>query len=78
MNIVNPDEYSLLNIAEIIRSKIKPKLSIIHKPLPSDDPNRRKPKISLAREKLDWQPIIDFNEGLAQTIAYFQDKLKIT
>ena len=78
MNIVNPHEYSLLNIAEIIRSKINPKLSIIHQPLPSDDPNRRKPKISLAREKLDWQPKIDFNEGLAQTIAYFQDKLKVT
>ena len=76
VNIGNPDEYSILNIAEIIRSKINSKLEIIHQPLPSDDPNRRKPNISLAREKLDWQPKINFTEGLDQTIAYFQDKLK--
>ena len=76
MNIGNPDEYSILDIAEIIRSKINPKLKIINQPLPSDDPNRRKPNIDLAREKLDWQPKIDFTEGLAQTIDYFQDKLK--
>ena len=76
INLGNPDEYSILNIAEIIRSKINPKLKIIHQPLPSDDPNRRKPNIDLAREKLDWQPNIDFNEGLDQTIVYFQEKLK--
>jgi len=75
INLGNPDEYSILNIAEIIRSKINPKLKIIHQPLPSDDPNRRKPNIDLAREKLDWQPKIDFTEGLDQTIAYFQEKL---
>ncbi|WP_332301490.1 NAD-dependent epimerase/dehydratase family protein [Prochlorococcus marinus] len=67
----NPDEYSILSIAEIIRSKINPKLKIIHQPLPSDDPNRRKPNINLAREKLDWQSKIDFSEGLDKTIAYF-------
>ena len=78
INIGNPDEYSILNIAEIIRSKINPKLSIIHQPLPSDDPIRRKPNISLAREKLDWQPKIDFTEGLSQTNAYIKDKLKTT
>jgi len=44
--------------------------------LPSDDPNRRKPNIDLAREKLNWQPKIEFTEGLDQTIAYFQEKLK--
>ena len=76
INLGNPDEYSILNIAEIIRSKINPKLKIIHQPLPSDDPNRRKPNIDLAREKLDWQPKIDFTEGLDQTIAYFKEKLK--
>ena len=75
INLRNPDEYSILNIVEIIRSKINTKLKIIHQPLPSDDPNRRKPNIDLAREKLDWQPKIDFTEGLDQTIAYFQEKL---
>ena len=76
VNIGNPDEYSILNIAEFIRSKINPKLEIIYEPLPSDDPNRRKPNIDLAREKLNWQPKIEFTEGLDQTIAYFQEKLK--
>lgn len=72
MNIGNPDEYSILDIAEIIRSKINPTLKIIHKPLPSDDPNRRKPDISLAKEYLDWHPKINFNKGLDQTINYFK------
>ena len=75
INIGNPDEYSIINIAEIIRSKINPKISIIHKPLPSDDPNRRKPNIDLAKEKLGWQPQINFADGLDQTIAYFQANL---
>tara|TARA_Y100001968_G_scaffold152429_1_gene139424 strand:+ start:1513 stop:1779 length:267 start_codon:yes stop_codon:yes gene_type:complete len=76
VNIGNPEEYTILNIAEMIRSKINPKLKIIHQPLASDDPSRRKPNISLAIEKLDWQPRINLTDGLDQTIAYFQEKLK--
>ncbi len=76
VNIGNPDEYSIIKIAEIIRSKINPELNIINKPLPSDDPHRRKPNISSAIEKLDWQPKISFDEGLDKTISYFKDKLK--
>ncbi len=75
INIGNPDEYSILNIAEIIRSKINPKLEIIHQPLPSDDPNRRKPNISLAKNYLNWEPKIAFNDGLDKTIDYFTQKL---
>ena len=75
INIGNPDEYSILDIAEIIRSKINPKLKIIHKPLPSDDPNRRKPNISLAKEYLDWEPKISFNNGIDKTINYFHHKI---
>jgi len=75
INLGNPDEYSILNIAEIIRSKINPKLEIIHQPLPSDDPNRRKPNISLAKNYLNWEPKIAFNDGLDKTIDYFTQKL---
>ena len=75
INLGNPDEYSILNIAEIIRSKINPKLKIIHQPLPSDDPNRRKPNISLAKEYLDWEPKISLNNGLDKTINYFIGQL---
>ena len=50
-------------------------MKIIHQPLPSDDPYRRKPNISLAIEKLDWEPKINFNEGIDLTIDYFKDKL---
>ncbi len=73
VNIGNPDEYSILKIAEIIRSKINPKLKITHQPLPSDDPSRRKPNISLAKEYLDWQPRIKFSDGLDKTILYFKN-----
>ena len=76
INIGNPDEYSILNIAEIIRSKINPKLEIVHEPLPSDDPSRRKPNIELAKEFLDWEPKVIFSHGLDKTINYFTDKLR--
>ena len=76
INIGNPEEYSILDIAEIIRSKINPKLKIIHQPLPSDDPNRRKPSITLAKEYLNWEPKISFDVGIYKTINYFIDKLK--
>ena len=75
VNIGNSDEYSILNIAEIIRSKINPQLEIIHNPLPSDDPNRRKPNISLAKDYLNWEPKISFNDGIDKTIDYFTRKL---
>ena len=75
VNIGNPEEYSILQIAEIIRSKINPKLSIINEPLPSDDPQQRKPNISLANEYLDWQPSIKLCDGLDKTILYFKNKI---
>tara|TARA_Y100001968_G_scaffold122890_1_gene111826 strand:- start:2109 stop:3050 length:942 start_codon:yes stop_codon:yes gene_type:complete len=74
INIGNPEEYTIMKIAEIIRSKINPKLEIIYKPLPSDDPNRRKPNILLAKQYLNWEPKISFNEGLDKTINFFIDK----
>ena len=75
VNIGNPDEYSILNIAEIIRAKINPSLEIIHQPLPLDDPYQRKPNISLAKDYLNWEPHICFNDGIDKTIEYFIKKL---
>jgi len=77
INIGNPDEYTILDIAEIIRSKINPKLEIIQEPLPSDDPSRRKPNIALAKEYLYWEPKVSFSHGLDKTIKYFTDNLRV-
>ena len=75
INIGNPDESSILEIANIIRSKINPELEIDFKPMPLEDPRRRKPNISLAKDKLDWEPKIDLSDGLDRTISYFRNKL---
>lgn len=77
VNLGNPKEYTILEIAEKIKKLTKSPSKIIHKPLPSDDPARRCPDISLAREKLSWKPQTDLEEGLLRTIDYFKKKLNI-
>ena len=75
VNIGNPGEFSMLELAHAVISLTGSKSKIIFEPLPSDDPKQRKPDISLACEKLDgWQPTVKLDEGLAKTIAYF-DKI---
>jgi UDP-glucuronate decarboxylase len=76
VNIGNPHEFTMLQLAEKIIKLIGSKSRIIHEPLPADDPKQRKPDISLAREKLDWQPEVNLEEGLKKTIAYFKLLLK--
>ncbi len=76
VNIGNPSELSILDLARKIISLSQSSSSIIHKPLPYDDPLRRCPDISLAGEKLGWQPRISLEEGLKETISYFQSILK--
>lgn len=72
INIGNPYEISILNLAKIIINKVKSSSNIIFKELPNDDPERRCPDISLARKVLTgWNPQIGINEGLERTIAYF-------
>jgi UDP-glucuronate decarboxylase len=78
VNLGNPSEFSILDLARKIISLTKSSSSILHKPLPQDDPVRRCPEISLAREKLGWQPLVPLEEGLNQTIAYFQNTLRRT
>ncbi len=72
VNLGNPGEFTMLELAEKVIRLTGTKSHIVHKPLPSDDPAQRRPVIDLAKEKLDWQPTIDLDEGLERTIAYFR------
>jgi UDP-glucuronate decarboxylase len=73
VNLGNPGEFTMRELAEKILALTGSKSPLVHKPLPADDPRQRKPDISLAREKLGWAPAIDLEEGLVKTIAYFRD-----
>lgn len=75
VNIGNPGEFSILELAEKILGLTGSRSSIEYKTLPSDDPVKRRPDISLAREKLHWAPTVPLEEGLKKTIAYFDDLL---
>lgn len=72
VNVGNPGEFTMLELAGKVIELTGSKSKIIHKPLPSDDPLQRKPDITLAKEKLDWEPTIQLEEGLKKTIAYFE------
>ena len=76
VNLGNPGEYSIRELAEKIVAMTASKSKIIYKPLPEDDPTRRKPDIGLAREKLDWEPRITLEEGLQPTIEYFRELMR--
>jgi dTDP-glucose 4,6-dehydratase len=72
-NIGNPHELTMLQLAETINRETDNIAGLVHKPLPKDDPTRRRPDISRARTRLDWSPEVDFDEGMTRTIAYFRD-----
>jgi UDP-glucuronate decarboxylase len=76
INIGNPNEFTILRLAELVIELTNSKSKIVFSPLPSDDPKQRKPDISLAREILGWTPSIDLREGLEKSIPYFASKLK--
>nr|WP_267879362.1 GDP-mannose 4,6-dehydratase [Sneathiella glossodoripedis] len=76
VNIGNPHEISIFELAETIIELTNSKSKIIHNPLPVDDPVRRCPDISLAQEKLNWTPKISLKEGLEITVSYFDNLLK--
>ena len=71
-NIGNPKEFTILELAELIKRKLNDKVDISFKDLPQDDPMQRKPSIELAYSKLKWKPIIPLEKGLIPTIDYFQ------
>lgn len=76
VNIGNPKEFSILELAEKVINMTGSKSKIVFKPLPHDDPKQRQPDITLAKEKLNWKPEIELNEGLRKTIDYFKEVIK--
>jgi UDP-glucuronate decarboxylase len=77
INLGNPEEYTILQLAEKIRDKIAPDREISFKPLPQDDPKQRKPDITKAKTLLNWQPTISVDAGLTETIAEFKQRIKV-
>ena len=77
INLGNPNEFTILELAENILRLTKSKSKLIHMPLPSDDPTQRKPDISKANDDLLWEPKVQLEDGLKETINYFSTKLGI-
>lgn len=76
VNLGNPSERTILEFAESIKKMTNSESNIVFKSLPSDDPIKRKPDITLAKKYLDWEPVVSFEEGIGNTIAYFDKKLR--
>jgi UDP-glucuronate decarboxylase len=76
VNIGNPGEFTIRQLAEQVIALTGSKSKIVEKPLPSDDPRQRKPDITLARKELGWEPTVELQAGLKKTIAYFDGLLK--
>lgn len=76
LNVGNPNEFTIIELAEKIIKLTGSKSKIVFKPLPPDDPTQRQPDISLAREKLRWEPVIPVEEGLQRTVDYFVKLLR--
>jgi UDP-glucuronate decarboxylase len=72
VNLGNPDEFSMRELAEIVLQMTGSRSKLVYQPLPADDPARRQPDITLARQKLGWEPRVPLREGLAETIEWFR------
>ncbi len=72
VNLGNPNEFTVLELAQTIVALTQSRSQLVFKPLPADDPKQRQPDISLAREKLGWTPKVELHDGLRRTIAYFR------
>ncbi len=75
INIGNPGEFTIRQLAELVRAKVNPDLELIEKPLPQDDPLQRQPVIDLAQRELGSQPTVRLEQGLEPTIAWFRQFL---
>ena len=73
INLGNPNELMIRELAELVRQQIKPDLPLVEKPLPQDDPRQRQPAIDLARQQLNWQPTVSLEQGLLSTIDSFRN-----
>jgi UDP-glucuronate decarboxylase len=76
VNLGNPQEFSILELAERVLRLTKSRSRIRHKPLPADDPRQRKPDIALARKRLKWKPTVGLDDGLKETVRYFKRVLE--
>ena len=74
VNLGNPYEFTILELAELILALTASKSKVVFKELPKDDPKQRQPDISLARQRLSWQPNMAIRDGLIETINYFRGK----
>jgi len=75
VNIGNPGEFTMLELAELVIQKVGGPSKIVHRELPADDPKQRKPDITLARKHLGWEPTIPLAEGIERTVAYFRKEI---
>jgi len=75
VNLGNPGEYTILQLAQMIQGMVNPNAEIVFKPLPQDDPRRRRPDISKAKQYLNWEPTVQIEEGLTRAIAYFRSRI---
>ena len=75
VNLGNPDEYTILELAQSIQSTVNPEAELVYKPLPQDDPKRRKPDITRAQTFLNWAPKVPLGQGLELTIDDFRQRL---
>ena len=75
VNIGNPGEFTMVELAELVLKKVGGKSKVTNLPLPADDPKQRRPDISLAKEALGWEPRVPLEEGLDRTIAYFRQAI---
>jgi UDP-glucuronate decarboxylase len=75
VNLGNPGEFTMLELAELTLKLVGGRSKIVHRPLPSDDPRQRQPDIELARRVLKWAPTVELEEGLGRTIAYFRTQV---
>ncbi len=76
VNLGNPEEFTIMELARKVLALTRSSAALVYKPLPPDDPVRRRPDISRARKRLGWQPTVPLEEGLKVTIPYFAEKLK--
>ena len=77
INLGNPDEFTIRQLAQLVRMQINPELQLVENPLPADDPQQRQPAIELARQQLDWQPTVSLEQGLTPTIDSFRNLLEL-
>ena len=77
INLGSPNEFTIRQLADLVRKQVNPVSPLVEKPLPEDDPRKRQPAIDLARQQLNWQPTLSLEQGLAPTIDSFRNLLEI-